>query len=241
MKIEVEGIVIKQTPYKEKDAMISLLTKNGMVSFLAHNVLSLSSKYRSSCLPFTYSIFTLNSKLDKLSLSQAKIIKSYMHFYNSLESLTSINLVNECICKFIDEDNTYLFEFLKNFLELLDRGFDEITLTAIMIAQIVKNSGYDLEYNSCVKCSNKKNIVGISYTHGGFVCKNCFDNQTLKKSKEYLKTFRYLFMIPPDKMAHYVIDSSIGFSLIEEFCSYLSTSFGLKEIKALEMYKNSKK
>lgn len=241
MKIDVEGIVIKQTPYKEKDAMISLLTKKGMVSFLAHNVLSLSSKYRSCCLPFTYSVFTLNSKLDKLSLSQGKIIKTYSHFYDSLDCLSSINLVNECIHKFIDEDNTELFEYLKNYLELLDRGFDEITLTAIMIAQIVKHSGYDLEFNSCVKCSNKKSIVGISYSHGGFICKNCIDGLTLKKSKEYLKTFRYLFMLPPDKMAHYVIDSQIGYNLIEEFCTYLISSFGLREIKALEMYKNSKK
>ena len=39
MKFNVEGIVIRQSPYKEKDAMISALTPDGIVSFLARSVL----------------------------------------------------------------------------------------------------------------------------------------------------------------------------------------------------------
>ena len=104
MKLEIEGIVLKQTPYKEKDAMISVLTKDGIVSFLAHNVLAVTSKNKSACLPYTFSLFNLNSRNDKLTLSQAKIIKSYAHLYSSFEYLASINLINECINKFIDEE-----------------------------------------------------------------------------------------------------------------------------------------
>ena len=76
MKFDVDGIVIKQNPYKEKDAMVSILTKDGIVSFLARSVQSISSKNKSSCLPFSYSTFTLNTKLDKLSLVQGKVIKT---------------------------------------------------------------------------------------------------------------------------------------------------------------------
>lgn len=241
MKIDIEGIVISQNPYKEKDAMVSVLTKDGIVSFLARSILSLTSKNKSSCLPFSYSSFSLSSKQDKLSLTQGKLIKSYYHFFNSLENLSSINLINECILKFVDEENTILFDYLKNYLELLDRGFDETTLTLIMMAQIVKSSGYNLEFNSCVICGSKTNIVGISYDEGGFVCKKCLNDTNKKVSREYLKTYRYAFMVPFDMMAHYVVNSSIGYELIVNFCEYLSKSFGFREIKALEIYKTVKK
>ena len=68
MVIEIEGIVIRQVQYKEKDAMVSVLTKDGTVSFLARCILSPTSKNASSCLLFAYSNFTLNSKQDKRQL-----------------------------------------------------------------------------------------------------------------------------------------------------------------------------
>ena len=241
MKINIEGIVISQNAYKEKDAMVSVVPKDGIVSFLARSILSIASKNKASCLLFSYSQFTLSSKQDKLTLSQGKLIKSYYHFYDSLESLSSINLINECIVKFVDEDNTILFDYLKNYLELLDRGFDEITLTLIMLAQIVKSSGYALEYNSCVLCGSKTNIVNISYTHGGFICKKCASSKMNRLSREYLKTYRYVFMVPYDMLSHHVIDSQIGLELINYFCNYLMNSFGFKEIKALDIYNTSKK
>ena len=97
MVIEIEGIVIRQVQYKEKDAMISVLTKDGTVSFLARGILNPTSKNASSCLLFAYSNFTLNSKQDKLTLTQGKLIKSYYHLYESLEKMASIQLVCELI------------------------------------------------------------------------------------------------------------------------------------------------
>lgn len=239
MKFNVEGIVIRQSPYKEKDAMISVVTKDGIVSFLARSVLSINSKNKSCCLPFSYSQFTLNSKADKLSLIQGKCVKTYSHFYESLEKLSSVNLINEAIVKFIDEDNAEIFPYLKNYLELLDRGFDEATLTVIMLAQIVKHSGYDLEYSACVRCRGKKDIVGVSFPEGGFICRSCADLSTELRSENYLKTFRYIFMVPFDKMAHHVIDGGLALSLIRELCDFLSESFGFREIKSLEIYRTT--
>lgn len=241
MKINIEGIVISQNAYKEKDAMVSALTKDGIVSFLARSIISITSKNKAACLPFSYSQFTLNSKLDKLILSQGTLIKSYSHFYDSLDCLSSVNLINECIIKFVDEDNTTLYQYLKKYLELLDRGFDEVTLTLIMLAQIIKSSGYALEFNSCVLCNSKTNIVGISYSKGGYICKKCLENNVYKLSREYLKTYRYVFMVPYDMLSHYVISNDVGLDLIRKFCKYLVDSFGYKEIKALEIYNTTKK
>ena len=39
MDINVQGIVLKQVHYKEKDCMITLLTENKIMSFLARGIL----------------------------------------------------------------------------------------------------------------------------------------------------------------------------------------------------------
>lgn len=240
MKIKVEGIVIQVNPYKEKDAMVSIITENGIVSFLARNILSITSKNRSSCLLFSYSSFVLNSRLDKLSLVQGTLIKSYYHFYESLDCLSSINLINECLIKFVDEDDSNLYPYLKRYLELLDQIYDEVTLTLIMLAKIIAFSGYSLKYNECVVCSKKTNIVGVSFSLGGFVCKNCLKKSIDKRNKDYLKTYRYVFMVDCENMNHYILDKEIALTLIEEFSNYLASSFGFQKIVSLSLYLNSK-
>ena len=138
MVIEIEGIVIRQVQYKEKDAMISVLTKDGTVSFLARGILNPTSKNASSCLLFAYSNFTLNSRQDKLTLTQGKLIKSYYHLYESLEKMAAIQLVCELIIKCLDEDNGNIYPYLRNMLENLSEDYDSKTLTLICIAHILK-------------------------------------------------------------------------------------------------------
>ena len=236
MVIEIEGIVIRQVQYKEKDAMVSVLTKDGTVSFLARGILNPTSKNASSCLLFAYSNFTLNSKQDKLTLTQGKLIKSYYHLYESLEKMASIQLVCELIIKCLDEDNGSIFSYLKNMLELLSNDFDSKTLTLISIAHIVKESGYALEYDECVKCGCKKNIVSYSFSEGGFLCYRCIDKNNLVLSTEHLKTYRYIFKVDENNMDHYEINSKISIELINKLCAYLSDCFSIKEIKAQEIY-----
>ena len=235
MVIEIEGIVIRQVQYKEKDAMVSVLTKDGTVSFLARGILSPTSKNASSCLLFAHSNFTLNSKQDKLTLTHGKLIESYYHLYESLEKMAAVQLVSELIIKCLDEDNGSIYPYLKRMLELLSEGYDSKTLTLITIAHIIKESGYGLEYDECVVCGSKKNIVSYSFSQGGFLCYKCIGNN-LVLSPEHLKSYRYIFKVDENNMDHYQINSKICLELINKLCSYLCECFSIKEIKAQEIY-----
>ena len=239
MVIEIEGIVIRQVQYKEKDAMVSVLTKDGTVSFLARGILNPTSKNASSCLLFAYSSFTLNSKGDKLTLTQGKLIKSYYHLYESLEKMAAIQLVCELVIKCLDEDNGNVYPYLKNMLEHLSLNYDSRTLTLICIANIIKESGYALEYDECVKCGSKKDIVSYSFNEGGFICIRCLSHNEEVKSEVSLKTYRYIFKVDENNMNHYELNAKVALDLIVQLCSYLSNCFSIKEIKALEIYLRS--
>ena len=239
MIIEIEGIVIKQVQYKEKDAMVSVLTKDGTVSFLARGILSPTSKNASSCLLFAYSNFTLNSRQDKLTLTQGKLIKSYYKLYESLDKMAGVQLVSELILRCLDEDNGSVYPYLFNLLENMMNDYSTSTLVLICIANIIKQSGYSLEYDSCVKCGNKKGIVSYSFEQGGFICQRCITYKDKLKTSDELKTFRYIFKVDETNMNHYELDRNIALNLIRELCFYLVDCFSIKEIKSLEIFNRS--
>lgn len=235
MDINVEGIVIKQVHYKEKDCMISLFTKSGIVSFLARGVLSLNSKNASSCLLYNYSEFTISEKNNHYSLKQGKSLHTFKNLYENLDNISCVSLMSEVTLKFIDEEYENLYEYFKNIMFLLESNFSSETLLAIYLAQVIKYSGYKLEYDCCVECGSKNNIVSISYLEGGFLCKNCIKNDSFL-SPNHLKSYRYVFMIDSNSLDHYELNKNDSLKLIKDFCSYLCTSFGEKELKALDMY-----
>ena len=61
-EITYKGVVIKSVPYSESDAIISILTENGIVTFKAKGVLKTSSKLMAACLLYAYSEFVIEEK-----------------------------------------------------------------------------------------------------------------------------------------------------------------------------------
>lgn len=240
MNIEVEGIVIRRIPYKENSCMMNVLTKDGLVSFMARGILNTKSKNASSCILFSTSIFSLISKNDKYFLQTGKLVSSNYEIMSSLKKISCLELCAEATLKFQEDlELKNLYPYLVKLIDLLKIDYDVDTLTAIYLAQIIKNSGYSLEYNSCVLCGNKENIVNIDYEEGGFICSDCLKT-SLKKfndlDSEFLQSFRYVFMVDSNNLDHYILNKDISKKLISDFVNYLCTSYDIKELKAMEMY-----
>ena len=121
----------------------------------------------------------------------------------------------------------------------LSNKFDSRTLILITIASIIKESGYALEFDECVKCGSKKDIVSYSFLEGGFICIKCLKNHHEVKSPISLKTYRYIFKVGPEMMNHYELNIKVSTEMIISLCEYLKSCFALKEIKALEIYLRS--
>lgn len=240
MNVEVEGIVLKQVPYSEKNKMMTIITKSGLLSFSARGIASITSKNASSCNLFAFSSFSLSKNGENYSLKQGRIIDSHSELYSSLEMLSAIQVASEAILRFMDADNDRIYDYFISLIENLKKGFDSKTLLVIFLAQIIKDSGYGLEYSSCVKCGSKKEIIDVDYRFGGFVCKNCACKiEYTPWEIEYLNSFRYSFMVEAIMMDHYMMKSEITNRLLKEYIEYLKYNFELKEFKSFDIYKNS--
>ncbi len=239
MNIDVTGIVLRINAYKEKDAMVLVLSENGTISFLARGVLSLTSKNASSVLLYSHSLFNLSSKGNNLTLTQGKLISSFSSMYESLEKMSAISFLSEVIIKCLDEKIGQLYSYLLKCLELINQNFDTLTLVCIVLANIIKLSGYSLNYSSCVYCSDNLHIASVSYPEGGFICSNHLKKYHDAQGEDYLKTFLYSFKVGVNKMDHYTFNKITAVKLLKDLSLHLKNSFGISSFKGEEMYLRS--
>lgn len=235
MEIEIEGIVLRQVPYKEKDAMMTVLTEKGIASFYARGILSLTSKNASSCLLYAYSRFLLSSSGDKLSLRKGQLIDSYYQNYQSVVKMSALSLMSEIVFKISGDDDGRLYHPFFKIIFLLREDFDPLTLVSIFLAKAILFSGYSLQFKECAQCGSKKGIVTIDYANGGFLCHKCAQNKA-NEAPLYLKTFRYVFLIDEENYNKTSINKKIAIRLINEFLNYLKDRFGFYKWTSQEMF-----
>ena len=190
-----EGYVIRVSPYKEADAMVNAINKDGSFAFLARGIKKMTSKNYASCLPLCYSSFSLMPSLsNSLSLKEG-IPLSPLADKDDLEYMGSVSLIYEIAGKLIqEEDATKDYPWLDEAIKALKGGFSPLTSCLLFLCHILVNMGYGLNVDSCVICQKKTDIIGISYEQGGFMCRDeDGDSSLIPLSPRLLKIIRYSF------------------------------------------------
>lgn len=236
MDLELEGIVIRSNPYKEKDQMIMILTENGVKSFLARGISAINAKNASICNLFSLSKFSIIEKNNHFTLKNGQLISSFYHLYESIEVMVGLGLMSDLIQKFLDKDDGRIYPFFKAILNGSKDSKKMLTFIAIFFAKIITFSGYGLNYEHCAVCDNQKSIVGISYLKGGFLCKKHLEYPEEKRSLSYLKSFRMIFKIESIDIPRLELKDSIALELIKDLSDYLLDAFGFKELSSLKLF-----
>ena len=222
--MEFEGIVIRRTSYKEGSAMISVLTKDRIRSFLAKGVLKITSKNAASVNLFTKSRFqTFNGKEGEF-LRVGEVLCSYPNITKDFEKLAILDFISEMTNSLIGtNDAEGIYEYLVKTLECLNGEFSPLTALLIYFAKVLKTSGYGLDVDSCAICGKKTSISALSYKDGGFICENCFDPSIhLKTEPRKLKILRYIFKVDIDNFTKVAFSNDECKEIIFEFCEFLN-------------------
>ena len=222
--MEFEGIVIRRTSYKEGSAMISVLTKDRIRSFLAKGVLKITSKNAPSVNLFTKSRFQTFNGEEGDWLRVGEVICSYPNIANDFEKLAILDFISEITNSLIgtnDARDTY--EFLEKTLECLNGEFSPLTALLIYFAKVLKAAGYGLDVDSCAICGKKEAITALSYKDGGFICQNCFDaSKHVKTEPRKLKILRYIFKVDLNNFTKVAFGNEECKAIIFELCDFLN-------------------
>ena len=236
--MEFEGIVIRRTSFKEGAAMISVLTKDRIKSFLAKGVLKITSKNAPSVNLFTRSRFQTFHNNEGDWLRVGEIISSYPNITKDFEKLAILDFISEITNTLVGErDSKGLYEFLVLTLESLDGEFSPLTALLIYFAKVLLVSGYGLDVDSCVICGKKEAITALSYKDGGFICQNCFDaSNHAKTDPRKLKIIRYIFKVDEANFQKVAFSNDECKEIIFELCEFLNFESQI-EFKSLELLK----
>ena len=234
--MEFEGIVIRRTSYKEGSAMISVLTKDRIRSFLAKGVLKITSKNAPSVNLFTKSRFQTFNGEEGDWLRVGEVLCSYPNINKDFEKLAILDFISEITNSLIgtnDAKDTY--QFLEKTLEALNGDFSPLTALLIYFAKVLKASGYGLDVDSCAICGKKTQITALSYKDGGFICQNCFDaSNHAKTDPRKLKIMRYIFKVDADNFTKIAFGNDECKAIIFELCEFLNFASQI-EFKSLTL------
>jgi DNA repair protein RecO (recombination protein O) len=232
----IKGYVLHLSPYKESDAMVQVLSSDGLYSFLARGLAKPTSKLAGATQLLSYSQFSLNSSNGgTYSLKEAQGIK-VVDGRDDLSRLTSFSFIAELSSKLIQDDEAVeSYPWLEATLNALDKGFDAFTASLVYFAHLLIIAGYGLDVDECIVCGSKKDIAGISYSEGGFICKNDLEEGVEPADTRKLKILRYIFRCQISDLARVAFGKEECQALLNELSRYLNdlTGVTLKSIDLL--------
>ncbi len=236
-KLVVTGYIIKSVTYLENDAIVTLLSADGLLTFKARGVKKITSKLARLINLYSYVELELTKTGKHYILTNGTVITTNSQIYNSLDSMCLLGLISESILTFLNEVDISIFILFNNLIKAINGEFDPFTMTLICLSKISLKAGYGLNVDECVKCHSKLKIVSNSFKLGGFICLNCANGEALE-SVEYLKTVRYVFKVDEENYFHHVISKKLSIRLIKEILEHLSYCFDYPKLVFSDMINN---
>ncbi len=189
-------IVLSKTDYKEKDTILNAISENELISFKVRGGQSVTSPFLFLNNPLTIADveFVDNPRYTSKILKSAKLLYTPLESGDSLNNLLSINLIAEAVNKLLpDEDKHLMFNDIESFF-LENKGNNDYLLSQLLfLSRISEKAGYGLQVDECVRCGSKKEIVAFSFSEGGFICKNCLEEDIpIDLTGQQMKILRYV-------------------------------------------------
>lgn len=209
MLTEVEGFILKETPYGETSKIINVLTKDkGIIGIVCKGAKSMKSKLRAFTNVYSYGVFNLYYKENKLStLASVDIIDPLKNIKSDLTLISYLTYISDLTYQVAKQaDSKKLYDDFINTVLKIEKGIDPLTLMNILELKYLPLLGVGLNLDECIKCGSKKSIVTIDASYGGIVCQNCYENELIVDKK----------VIQLIRMYYYVDIKSIGTINVKE-------------------------
>lgn len=219
--IEVEGIVVSNTSYKESSKIINIFTSEyGIIGCISKGCKSLKSKLRLPSEKFAYGVFHLYYKENGLSTLIDGDIKNY--FFNIKNDIIKISylsyLTELAVHTYKESEKNEVYNLLISSILKIEDNLNPRIITNILEIQYLNYLGINLNLDECVSCGSSK-VVTLSMNKGGYVCSNCRENEELIDEK-VLKLLRLYQYVDISKISNLDIDknnSKIISKIIDEY------------------------
>lgn len=196
-KLKIKGIVISEVNFKESSKILNILTKEkGLIGVISRGCRSLKSPLRCSSSKLSYGRFYINYKEGTLStLTEVDVLDEFKNIKTSLDKIGYVSYLIDLAKQVLKESNEKeVFPILEAALLKIENNFDPLVITNIVELKYLKFLGVFPVLDKCVKCSSRENIITVNSEAGGYICKNCYNNEyiTDEKTIKLLRMFDFV-------------------------------------------------
>lgn len=224
----IRGVIINETPHKESSKILSVLTEDGIISLISKGCKSLKSPLRMISNKLSYNEFVIYYHEDGLSLLKEGSIINYFDKIKSDLLLNSYLIyITDLTKQVISEgDSKVIFNTYIEAVTKINEGFNPKIITNILEVKFLDYLGAPINFKSCVKCGNDKDIVTISARDGGYICKDCYTNELVYDSKMF-KMLKMYYLVDIKTITELKISDSIIESINEFLTDYYDSYTGI--------------
>ena len=244
MYMTIQGIVLRVTDYNDRDALLTMLTRNhGKITAKARGLRRKNSPLVAPCQLLAFGEFTLFEYRGQYTINEAQSLELFTPLRRDLNKLslgTYFAQVSEVLSQ-EDAPNPELLSLLLNSLFALSQlDIAEKQVKAVFELRAACLSGYTPDLFGCHLCGSQK-PVRFDLSAGQLECQNCRDSESLgirmPVTVSLLEAMRYICLCDPKKLYGF----QIGVDTLEKLASltesYLCTQLE-RGFSTLDFYKS---
>lgn len=177
LQIVDKGLILRETPYKEADVMLSVLTEcGGKISVLARGAKRKSSRMSAAVQLLTYSEFTLYESGGRYTLNEAEPVEMFYGIRADIVKLALASYFAEVLEQASDEEsiNPELLRLgLNSLYALSSTKIPHDKIKAVFELKAAELAGYTPNVFSCSSCGSVDDIAAFDIRNGSVMCKKC--------------------------------------------------------------------
>ena len=214
---KIEGVIVSEYPFEESSKIINILTKDGEYNIIAKGAKKIKSPLFAVTNKFTLGIFNIQYKEKGLSkLIDADIINNYSTIKKDINKVTYVTYITElCLKVYKHEPSSNIYDLYLVSLNKINEGYNYEIIFNILRLKLLDYLGIKPVIDKCIECGNTHNIVTISSYLGGYVCKDCYQNEKIVSPKT-ISLIRMLYYVDISKITKLDISKEI-LKEIEDF------------------------
>lgn len=172
------------------------------------------------------------------TLNEGNVIDSFQDFLKDLETVTYTTYILELIdISLVEEEPNYnLFkDVITSFYFIKNKVLPIEVLIAYFELKVLKNTGFNFEFNRCSICKSK--IISSNYfslAHGGGVCNSCNKENGLFISYETYSVLKYISNLSVEELIKVTFNEKVKKESKKLLSFIIQNSFD-KKPKSLEI------
>lgn len=176
MYFKTEGLILRETEYKDADKLLTVLTKDrGRLTLRARGVRSRSSKLKSGCQLLAYTEFTVYESSKSMLVDEAVPIELFIPLRQDIELLSLASYfaqVAEVLSQEDDPNSGLLSLCLNSVYALSKLGRPQNLVKAVFELRAACLAGYEPMLEQCVVCGNPQ-PERFHISDGVMTCGSC--------------------------------------------------------------------